>query len=136
MERRIEEILLKSLDQQLSSEEQSLLNKAQEQNPEIKDELKAYQKLRSRLSEHRYHASAAFKKEVMARVIQPGINKALDFQESLFSTFKYFAYPGAAAILLLLGLFFYTEGNAYFELFDSSLWPSSDDITVAQLMNF
>ncbi|MCG8604095.1 hypothetical protein MJD09_03730 [bacterium] len=95
------ELLYRSFDSNLSKEDQALLSAGLSRDPELREEKKRVEQMRSMVSEN---AERSFKPFFSARVMRKIKDKApqSDFFESLVWIFRRVAVVGGMALILLL----------------------------------
>ena len=106
----LKELLYRSFDEELSGEEQKLLEEGLRKYPELQEEKEELESLRQGLHELDLSFEQGFADRVMAN---PQINpspKTVELHSAFFTAFKRVAWVGAAAIIALLFTIYFTEG--------------------------
>lgn len=101
----MKDLLIRSFDEDLSSEEKNMLDKALADSKELQEEKIELSKTRELLSGHRQAFSEGFSDKVLEKLGQN------DFSTIVLRLYKGITYSGVAAIILLLIMNHYSGGN-------------------------
>jgi len=135
IEKELYELLVRSFDEELNSDEKRKLEKALASSNELRSEKKKIQTMRKIIASKQYSFNHGFKNRVMARIEEekrPLILKS-DFNRTLFSVFKRVALTGVAAIIILLLSIYLSDDSFSFNSFTGGD-PYSDDNLVSYLL--
>ena len=103
------QLLLRSFDAELSTTEQIQLQKALEQDAQLRAEQQYLQQLRHQLGQQQFQFGADFTDHVLQKIANnTRIYQTVDYIAQLFPPI---AIGAAATILLLIGFAYYQEGN-------------------------
>lgn len=101
----IRKLLIRSFEEDLSSDEQQRLTEALQQNEALREEQKQIADLRDRLSGYKPQFSGNFADSVLSKTTQKAT------KDDFVVLFKRIALTGAAAIAALLLTIYFTEGS-------------------------
>jgi hypothetical protein len=135
IEKELYELLVRSFDDELNSDEKRKLEKALASSDELRSEKKKIQTMRKIIASKQYSFNTGFKNRIMARLEEekkPFILKS-DFNRTLFSVFKRVALTGVAAIIILLLSIYLSDYSFSLDSFTGSD-PYSDDNLVSYLL--
>jgi hypothetical protein len=109
MNEKMYNLLIRSLDEPISEEEQTKLNKALNKDEELQRRKNDLEEMRKRLGSYAPVFKAGFASRVMQRLEKERI--VLDLNQNIYFLFKRVALTGAAAIILLLLGIYITMGT-------------------------
>lgn len=113
MDKKLEHILLKSFDAELTAKEQEAYNLACENDTEFIEEKQSINKMRELFREQDYHFSQNFITDTMDKIQQLELEKKDAFSTiNLICAFRQVAISGVAAIILAV-LFIYFSGGFF-----------------------
>lgn len=97
------ELMLKSLDSELTQEERNELKIALEGSEELRKEMKDYEAIRGSLASSDFSFDEGFSTRIMQKLVKP--------QLDLFGSFKNIAISSVAAIALLMISVYFMDGS-------------------------
>jgi len=131
------ELLLRSFDQDLSPGELEVLEKAIIQFPELKQEKRRLQQMRSSMAAGEFAFKPGFESRVMDRVAQEQEPLILNpgFNHSLNLAFMRIAMTAVAAILILILSIYLSEGTIDVNsVTGADTFSSSDDNLISYML--
>ncbi|MBI3135552.1 MAG: hypothetical protein HYZ14_12820 [Bacteroidetes bacterium] len=123
MDEKLNDLLVRSFDQDLTPDEQAELDNALQNSEELRLEKEQLLSLRSLISNTSISPGQNFSSEVMDRIAEN------NFSTGTISLFKKIAYAGAASIIILLGSHLLSGGSLSLESFLGIESVSADVLT-------
>jgi len=113
MNKKLKDLLIRSLDDELGSNERAELEEALVVSPELRQEKEQLLAMRMRIGGQQFAFQSGFSGRVMQQIGQISKGKVVmfDFTQGLAAAFKRIALSGAAAILMLLLYTYVKDGS-------------------------
>ena len=135
IKKEIHKLLVRSLDEELSSSEKEKLEVCLSESSELRDEKRELLKMRNIISSTRYSFDAGFHAKVMERIAEEKEPLILrpEFNRFLFTVFKRVALTGVAAIIILfLSIYLSDDSFSFHSITGGDTY--SDDNLVSYLL--
>ena len=129
MNTHIRQLLIRSLDQQLSQEELLELNLALEKNPALRNEQQELIETRKLIENQQFGFQPFFASKVMQK-LQKTAKSGKDLLESMYFAFLRISLPTLAVCIVLLLLIWYNEGS-----FSIETLTGVSDLSFDELLN-
>ncbi len=131
----INNLLLRSFDEDLKPEENDWLEKELADSSELREEKRKLVEMRKIVSSNQYSFSPGFREKVMTKVYEEKVPLILrpEFNRSLFTVFKRVALTGVAAIVILFLSIYLSDDSFTFNSLTGGD-PYSDDNLVSYLL--
>ena len=132
----IKEILLKSFDEELTPQEQKLLDEALQNSEALRQEKLEFEQMRKMLGSQESSFKSGFADRVMERLEEEPATPSKTVE--MFSIFKRVAIVGIAAIIALLITIYYIDGSLTLDavLGISGYSPDGAELSVLNLQDY